>query len=40
MRRIDQNWAEGKISNRIGIFPLSFVDLNQIARALMKLSVK
>ncbi|XP_022162100.1 SH3 domain-containing RING finger protein 3 isoform X2 [Myzus persicae] len=39
LRRIDQNWAEGKISNRIGIFPLSFVDLNQIARALMKLSV-
>ncbi|XP_027851413.1 E3 ubiquitin-protein ligase SH3RF3-like isoform X2 [Aphis gossypii] len=39
LRRIDQNWAEGKISDRIGIFPLSFVDLNQIARALMKLSV-
>ncbi|VVC34064.1 Hypothetical protein CINCED_3A002221 [Cinara cedri] len=38
MKRVDQNWAEGKIGNRIGIFPLSFVDLNQIARALMKLS--
>lgn len=39
LRRIDRNWAEGKIANRIGIFPLSFVDLNQIARTLMKLSM-
>lgn len=28
IRRVDQNWAEGKIGEKIGIFPLSFVELN------------
>ncbi|XP_053644491.2 E3 ubiquitin-protein ligase SH3RF3 isoform X3 [Cherax quadricarinatus] len=40
LRRVDENWAEGKLSSRIGIFPLSFVDLNSAAKALMKLSLK
>ncbi|XP_014219417.1 SH3 domain-containing RING finger protein 3 isoform X2 [Copidosoma floridanum] len=38
IRRIDENWAEGKLLDRIGIFPLAFVELNSVARALMKLS--
>ncbi|GLH05836.1 Endophilin-A [Gryllus bimaculatus] len=38
LRRIDENWAEGRLGDRIGIFPLAFVELNIIARALMKLS--
>lgn len=40
IRRVDENWAEGKLADRIGIFPLAFVELNQVARALMKLSTK
>ncbi|XP_071862436.1 SH3 domain containing ring finger posh isoform X2 [Bombus fervidus] len=38
IRRVDENWAEGKLLDRIGIFPLAFVELNSVARALMKLS--
>nr|CAI5837707.1 unnamed protein product [Callosobruchus analis] len=38
IRRVDENWAEGKLDGRIGIFPLSFVELNDLARSLMKLS--
>uniref|UniRef100_T1J1Q5 RING-type E3 ubiquitin transferase n=1 Tax=Strigamia maritima TaxID=126957 RepID=T1J1Q5_STRMM len=38
IRRVDENWAEGKLADRIGIFPLSFVEMNSVARALMKLS--
>ncbi|XP_046395589.1 E3 ubiquitin-protein ligase SH3RF3 isoform X2 [Ischnura elegans] len=38
IRRVDENWAEGKLADRIGIFPLAFVELNDIARALVKLS--
>ena len=40
IRRVDENWAEGKLLDRIGIFPLAFVELNSVARALMKLSTK
>ncbi|XP_069159103.1 E3 ubiquitin-protein ligase SH3RF3 isoform X5 [Procambarus clarkii] len=40
LRRVDENWAEGKLGSRIGIFPLSFVDLNSAGKALMKLSLK
>lgn len=35
-RRVDQNWAEGKIGEAVGIFPLSFVNMNQAATALMQ----
>lgn len=35
-RRVDQNWAEGKLGEAVGIFPLSFVNLNQAATALMQ----
>lgn len=35
-RRVDQNWAEGKLSESVGIFPLSFVHLNQAATGLMQ----
>ncbi|XP_019769090.2 E3 ubiquitin-protein ligase SH3RF1 isoform X1 [Dendroctonus ponderosae] len=38
IRRVDENWAEGKLDGRIGIFPLSFVEMNSLARSLMKLS--
>lgn len=38
IRRVDENWAEGKLDGRIGIFPLPFVELNNLARSLMKLS--
>lgn len=38
IRRVDENWAEGKLMDRIGIFPISFVEMNQSARALMKLA--
>lgn len=35
LRRVDQNWAEGRINNAIGIFPISFVELNSMARQLL-----
>ncbi|XP_059061675.1 E3 ubiquitin-protein ligase SH3RF1 [Achroia grisella] len=34
-RRVDENWAEGKLEQRVGIFPIAFVELNQPARQLM-----
>lgn len=40
IRRVDENWAEGKLDGKIGIFPLAFVELNNLARSLMKLSTK
>lgn len=38
IRRVDDNWAEGKLAGKIGIFPISFVEMNVAARSLMKLS--
>ncbi|XP_044737587.1 E3 ubiquitin-protein ligase SH3RF3 isoform X2 [Chrysoperla carnea] len=38
IRRVDENWAEGRLNDRVGIFPLAFVELNGLARSLMKLS--
>lgn len=35
-RRVDQNWAEGKLGDTVGIFPLSFVNMNHAANALMQ----
>lgn len=40
LRRVDKNWAEGRIGNSIGIFPISFVDMNPIAKRLMEISLK
>ena len=40
IRRVDENWAEGRHSDRVGIFPIAFVEMNGVARALMKLSSK
>lgn len=34
-RRVDDNWAEGRLDQRVGIFPIAFVELNQAARQLM-----
>ena len=28
IRRIDSNWAEGKLADKIGIFPISFVEVS------------
>lgn len=35
-RRVDQNWAEGKICDAVGIFPLSFVELNAAAVCILQ----
>ena len=38
-RRIDKNWAEGKLNDKIGIFPIAFVEMNTHAKMLMKYSM-
>ncbi|KFB47500.1 AGAP011487-PA-like protein [Anopheles sinensis] len=40
LRRVDQNWAEGRIAEKIGIFPISFVEMNGLAKHLMDSSLK
>nr|CAB3266050.1 SH3 domain-containing RING finger protein 3 [Phallusia mammillata] len=35
IRRVDENWAEGVCKDKIGIFPLSFVKLNDEAKKLL-----
>lgn len=35
IRRVDDNWAEGKLGDRIGIFPISFVEMNDSAKWLI-----
>lgn len=35
LRRVDQNWAEGRIGECIGIFPINFVEMNSLAKQLM-----
>ncbi|KAF2358955.1 SH3 domain [Trinorchestia longiramus] len=35
-RRVDHNWAEGSVAGRKGIFPVSFVQLNAAAAALLQ----
>ncbi|CAK1542728.1 unnamed protein product [Leptosia nina] len=34
-RRVDENWAEGRLEQRVGIFPIAFVELNQAATQVM-----
>ncbi|KAJ7316350.1 hypothetical protein JRQ81_002512 [Phrynocephalus forsythii] len=36
--RVDENWAEGRIGGRTGIFPILFVEPNTIARQLLQMS--
>ncbi|KAF7249343.1 E3 ubiquitin-protein ligase SH3RF2, partial [Varanus komodoensis] len=36
--RVDENWAEGKIGDRTGIFPILFVEPNTAARKLLQTS--
>uniref|UniRef100_A0A182SA29 SH3 domain-containing protein n=1 Tax=Anopheles maculatus TaxID=74869 RepID=A0A182SA29_9DIPT len=40
LRRVDQNWAEGRIADKIGIFPISFVEMNGLAKHMMESSLK
>ncbi|XP_022225747.2 E3 ubiquitin-protein ligase SH3RF1 [Drosophila obscura] len=35
LRRVDHNWAEGRIGQTIGIFPIAFVELNAVAKKLL-----
>uniref|UniRef100_A0A6J0UQ17 E3 ubiquitin-protein ligase SH3RF2 n=1 Tax=Pogona vitticeps TaxID=103695 RepID=A0A6J0UQ17_9SAUR len=36
--RVDENWAEGRIGDRIGIFPILFVEPNTAAQQLLQTS--
>ncbi|KAM3925825.1 E3 ubiquitin-protein ligase SH3RF2 [Leptodactylus fuscus] len=38
IRRVDDNWAEGKLGDQVGIFPLLFVEQNSTARQLLESS--
>lgn len=38
LRRVDNNWVEGQIGRKIGIFPLEFVELNKTAIDIIKSS--
>lgn len=40
LRRVDQNWAEGRIDDTIGIFPIAFVEMNLLAKHVMDASAK
>ncbi|XP_056894350.1 E3 ubiquitin-protein ligase SH3RF1 isoform X4 [Takifugu flavidus] len=37
IRRVDENWAEGMLGDKIGIFPISYVEFNTAARQLIEL---
>ncbi|XP_066232990.1 E3 ubiquitin-protein ligase SH3RF3 isoform X1 [Saccopteryx leptura] len=37
IRRVDDNWAEGMLRDRIGIFPLLYVELNDSAKQLIEM---
>ncbi|KAM4748810.1 E3 ubiquitin-protein ligase SH3RF2 [Rhinophrynus dorsalis] len=36
IRRVDDNWAEGKLRDQVGIFPLLFVEPNHTAKQLLE----
>ncbi|XP_064166137.1 E3 ubiquitin-protein ligase SH3RF3-like [Anguilla rostrata] len=38
IRRVDDNWAEGMLGDKIGIFPILYVELNEAAKQLMDVS--
>ncbi|GCB80932.1 hypothetical protein scyTo_0021297, partial [Scyliorhinus torazame] len=35
IRTVDENWAEGKLRDKVGIFPISFVEMNSTAKQLL-----
>ncbi|XP_029429538.1 E3 ubiquitin-protein ligase SH3RF1 [Rhinatrema bivittatum] len=37
IRRVDENWAEGMLGEKIGIFPISYVEFNSAAKQLIEL---
>nr|XP_020820826.1 SH3 domain-containing RING finger protein 3 isoform X2 [Phascolarctos cinereus] len=37
IRRVDDNWAEGMLGDKIGIFPLLYVELNESAKQLIEM---
>ncbi|XP_030228009.1 LOW QUALITY PROTEIN: E3 ubiquitin-protein ligase SH3RF1 [Gadus morhua] len=37
IRRVDENWAEGMLGDKIGIFPISYVEFNAAGRHLVEL---
>ncbi|XP_016298788.1 SH3 domain-containing RING finger protein 3 [Sinocyclocheilus anshuiensis] len=37
IRRVDDNWAEGILGDKIGIFPILYVELNETAKQLMEM---
>ncbi|XP_048050760.1 E3 ubiquitin-protein ligase SH3RF3-like isoform X2 [Megalobrama amblycephala] len=37
IRRVDDNWAEGMLGDKIGIFPILYVELNEAAKQLMEM---
>lgn len=32
IRRVDENWAEGMLGDKIGIFPISYVEVRKLSR--------
>ncbi|KAM4699070.1 E3 ubiquitin-protein ligase SH3RF3 isoform 2-T2 [Discoglossus pictus] len=36
IRRVDDNWAEGMLGDKIGIFPILYVELNETAKHLIE----
>uniref|UniRef100_A0A671Q8X5 RING-type E3 ubiquitin transferase n=1 Tax=Sinocyclocheilus anshuiensis TaxID=1608454 RepID=A0A671Q8X5_9TELE len=37
IRRVDDNWAEGMLGDKIGFFPILYVELNETAKQLMEM---
>ncbi|XP_078417452.1 E3 ubiquitin-protein ligase SH3RF1 isoform X3 [Cetorhinus maximus] len=37
IRRVDENWAEGMLGDKIGIFPISYVEFNSTAKQLIQM---
>lgn len=34
IRRVDENWAEGMLGDKIGIFPISYVEVSEMFQVL------
>ena len=30
LRRVDENWCEGRLNGKLGIFPVSFVEVSNV----------